>query len=62
MEKAEKKEEGGGGGVSGTHSFRLIHTYIAPAVNSWRSESSNASLVVLNKLLFSSLKTSFKKD
>ena len=25
-------------GVSGTHSFKLIHIYIAPMVNSWRSE------------------------
>ena len=52
MEKAEKKEEGGGGGVSGTHSFRLIHTYIAPAETSWRRESSNMGLVILDKLLF----------
>ena len=52
MEKAEKKEEGGGGGVSGTHSFRLIHTYIAPTETSWRRESSNMGLVILDKLLF----------
>ena len=38
--------------VSGTHSFKLIHIYIAPMVNSWRSESSNVSFVVLEKLLF----------
>ena len=25
-------------GVSGTHSFKLIHIYIATMVNSWRSE------------------------
>ena len=25
-------------GVSGTHSFELMHIYIAPMVNSWRSE------------------------
>ena len=39
-------------GVSGTHSFKLIHIYVAPMVNSWRSESSNISFVVLDKLLF----------
>ena len=39
-------------GVSGTHSFKLIHIYIKPMVNSWRSESCNISLVVLDKLLF----------
>ena len=25
-------------GVSGTHSFKLTHIYIAPMVNTWRSE------------------------
>ena len=25
-------------GVSGTHSFKLVHIYIAPMVKSWRSE------------------------
>ena len=25
-------------GVSGTHSFKLMHIYIAPMVNTWRSE------------------------
>ena len=25
-------------GVSGTHSFKLIRIYIAPMLNSWRSE------------------------
>ena len=39
-------------GVSGPHSFKLIYTYIAPAVTSWRSESRNIGLVVLDKLLF----------
>ena len=29
-----------------------IHIYIAPMVNSWRSESSNINFVVLDKLLF----------
>ena len=31
--------------------FYLLHSYIAPAVNSLRSESSNKALVILNKLL-----------
>ena len=52
MEKAEKKEKGGGGGVSGTHSFKLIHTYISPTETAWRRESSNMGLVILDKLLF----------
>ena len=39
-------------GVSGTYSLKLRHIYIAPMVKSWRSESSNISFVVLDKLLF----------
>ena len=39
-------------GVSGNHSFELIHVYIAPMVNPWRSESCNISLVVSDNLLF----------
>ena len=43
-------------GVSGPHCFKMIHSYIAPKVNSWRSESSNKGLVILTscKLNFSS--------
>ena len=37
-------------GVSGTHSFKLIHIYIAPMVNSWRSESSNISRIFIFRL------------
>ena len=39
-------------GVSGPLSFKLIHTNVAPTVTSWRSESRNIDLVVLDKLLF----------
>ena len=38
--------------VSDTHSFKLIHPYIAPAASFCTGESSNISLVVLDKLLF----------
>ena len=40
---------------------KIIHTYIAPSITSWRSESSNISLVVLNKLLYYSWNLSFWK-
>ena len=39
-------------GISGPHSYKLVHTYISPAVTIWRSESSKISLVALDKLLF----------
>ena len=39
-------------GASGTHSFKVMHTQIASVVTSWRSESRNIDLVVLDKLLF----------
>ena len=39
-------------GVSYNHSFKLKHMYIAPKVNFLRSESSNISFVILDKLLF----------
>ena len=32
--------------------LKLIHIYIAPMINFWRSESSNISFDVLDKLLF----------
>ena len=37
--------------VSGTHSFKLIHKYIAPVATSWKSESRNLCFVVKDKLL-----------
>ena len=39
-------------GVSGTHSFKAIDTQIASIVTSWRRESRNIDLVILDKLLF----------
>ena len=41
--------------------IRHVAIWISPSVNSWRSESSNISLVVLNKLLFAPSKSLFKK-
>ena len=43
------------------HCFKLLHTYITPIVTYWRSESSNISLVVLDKLLYYSRNLSFWK-
>ena len=39
-------------GVSDTHDFKLIHSYTAPIVKSWKSETNNISFVILEKLLF----------
>ena len=41
--------------------IRHVAIRISPSVNSWRSESSNISLVVLNKLLFAPSKYLFTK-
>ena len=48
-------------GVSGTHSFKLIHIYIAPMINSWRSEVGsvdglqNSTLGLVSGLQYSTL-------
>ena len=38
-------------GLSGTPCYKLIHTYKVPVVISWRSESRNVCLVILDNLL-----------
>ena len=49
-------------GVSGHHSYKLpLAIWISPVVTSWRSESSNRSLVVLDKLIFAISKHLFRE-